>query len=196
MIGALPTWPHSRDWGYYPSGGLGLVLIIPAYPCVHGKDIASQNTLLGMSLHAVHDCDLVRVARPVRQLLLIAILSASLLERRRASPTGTVGCPDPAAHPDRHGRGMRLLAHRCPRNVDCLRHVVGNFATVRQVSKASVAASLLVILRAQAGECNAAIVVDRRAIIVADSVYHILPVRLGSARGEKQPTIGMEVPDA
>jgi hypothetical protein len=28
VIGALPTWPHSREWGYYPSGGLGLVLII------------------------------------------------------------------------------------------------------------------------------------------------------------------------
>jgi len=28
LIGALPTWPHSREWGYYPSGGLGLVLII------------------------------------------------------------------------------------------------------------------------------------------------------------------------
>lgn len=28
LVGALPTWPHSRSWGYYPSGGLGLVLII------------------------------------------------------------------------------------------------------------------------------------------------------------------------
>jgi hypothetical protein len=28
LIGVLPTWPHSRGWGYYPSGGLGLVLII------------------------------------------------------------------------------------------------------------------------------------------------------------------------
>ena len=28
LVGALPTWPHSRDWGYYPTGGLGLVLII------------------------------------------------------------------------------------------------------------------------------------------------------------------------
>ena len=26
LLGALPTWPHSRSWGYYPSGGLGLVL--------------------------------------------------------------------------------------------------------------------------------------------------------------------------
>lgn len=28
LFGALPTWPHSRTWGYYPSGGLGLVLAI------------------------------------------------------------------------------------------------------------------------------------------------------------------------
>jgi len=28
LIGALPTWPHSRSWGYYPSGGLGLVFIV------------------------------------------------------------------------------------------------------------------------------------------------------------------------
>jgi hypothetical protein len=28
LIGALPTWPYSSSWGYYPSGGLGLVLII------------------------------------------------------------------------------------------------------------------------------------------------------------------------
>jgi hypothetical protein len=28
LIGALPTWPHSRNWGYYPTGGLGLVLVI------------------------------------------------------------------------------------------------------------------------------------------------------------------------
>ena len=28
LVGALPAWPHSRSWGYYPSGGLGLVLVI------------------------------------------------------------------------------------------------------------------------------------------------------------------------
>ena len=28
LIGALPTWPYSSGWGYYPSGGVGLVLII------------------------------------------------------------------------------------------------------------------------------------------------------------------------
>jgi len=28
LIGALPTYPYSRDWGYYPSGGLGVVLLV------------------------------------------------------------------------------------------------------------------------------------------------------------------------
>lgn len=28
LIGAAPAWPYSREWGYYPSGGLGLVLVI------------------------------------------------------------------------------------------------------------------------------------------------------------------------
>jgi hypothetical protein len=28
LVGALPAWPHSRGWGYYPSGGLGLVVLI------------------------------------------------------------------------------------------------------------------------------------------------------------------------
>jgi hypothetical protein len=28
LIGALPTWPYSSGWGYYPSGGLGLLLVI------------------------------------------------------------------------------------------------------------------------------------------------------------------------
>ena len=28
LVSSLPTWPYSRDWGYYPSGGLGLVVII------------------------------------------------------------------------------------------------------------------------------------------------------------------------
>ena len=27
-LGALPTWPHSRTWGYYPSGGFGLVIVV------------------------------------------------------------------------------------------------------------------------------------------------------------------------
>jgi len=28
LLGALPTWPHSRQWGYYPSGGIGMIALI------------------------------------------------------------------------------------------------------------------------------------------------------------------------
>ena len=28
LVGALPAWPYSRSWGYYPSGGIGVVLVI------------------------------------------------------------------------------------------------------------------------------------------------------------------------
>lgn len=28
LVGAFPTWPYSRNWGYYPSGGLGLIVLI------------------------------------------------------------------------------------------------------------------------------------------------------------------------
>jgi hypothetical protein len=28
LLGAVPVWPHSRNWGYYPGGGIGLVLLI------------------------------------------------------------------------------------------------------------------------------------------------------------------------
>lgn len=28
LVGALPTWPHSRSWGYYPSGGFGIIALI------------------------------------------------------------------------------------------------------------------------------------------------------------------------
>jgi hypothetical protein len=28
IVGTLPTWPHSRQWGYFPSGGLGLIFLI------------------------------------------------------------------------------------------------------------------------------------------------------------------------
>ncbi len=37
LIGALPTWGHSRAWGYGPSGGLGLVLLIVVVLLVMGK---------------------------------------------------------------------------------------------------------------------------------------------------------------
>ena len=37
LLGAIPTWPHSRAWGYGPSGGLGLVLIIVVVLLVTGR---------------------------------------------------------------------------------------------------------------------------------------------------------------
>jgi hypothetical protein len=37
LIGAIPTWPHSRGWGYGPSGGLGLVLLILVVLWLMGK---------------------------------------------------------------------------------------------------------------------------------------------------------------
>jgi hypothetical protein len=37
LLGALPAWPHSRTWGYYPSGGLGLLLAILVVLLVLGR---------------------------------------------------------------------------------------------------------------------------------------------------------------
>jgi Protein of unknown function (DUF3309). len=37
LVGALPTWPYSSGWGYYPSGGLGLVLVIIIVLLVMGR---------------------------------------------------------------------------------------------------------------------------------------------------------------
>jgi hypothetical protein len=37
LIGALPTWPHSASWGYYPSGGLGILLVIVVVLLVAGR---------------------------------------------------------------------------------------------------------------------------------------------------------------
>ncbi len=37
LVGALPTWPHSRAWGYYPSSGLGLILFIIIILLLLGK---------------------------------------------------------------------------------------------------------------------------------------------------------------
>ena len=37
LLGALPTWPHSRNWGYGPTGGLGLVLAILIVLLLLGK---------------------------------------------------------------------------------------------------------------------------------------------------------------
>ena len=37
LIGALPTWPHSANWGYYPSSGLGVVVVIVVVLLVLGR---------------------------------------------------------------------------------------------------------------------------------------------------------------
>jgi len=37
LVGALPTWPYSAGWGYYPTGGIGLVLIVLLVLLVMGR---------------------------------------------------------------------------------------------------------------------------------------------------------------
>jgi len=37
LIGALPTWPYSSGWGYYPGGGLGLILLIVVILALAGR---------------------------------------------------------------------------------------------------------------------------------------------------------------
>jgi len=37
LIGALPTWPHSRSWGYAPTGGLGVVMLVVVVMVLMGK---------------------------------------------------------------------------------------------------------------------------------------------------------------
>jgi hypothetical protein len=37
LLGALPTWPYSASWGYYPSGGIGLILIIIVILALAGR---------------------------------------------------------------------------------------------------------------------------------------------------------------
>ena len=37
LIGAIPTWPHSKSWGYAPSGGLGLIVLILVVLVVMGR---------------------------------------------------------------------------------------------------------------------------------------------------------------
>lgn len=37
LLGAIPSWPHSTSWGYYPSGGIGLVLLILVILILLGK---------------------------------------------------------------------------------------------------------------------------------------------------------------
>jgi len=37
LLGVIPAWPHSRGWGYYPSGGLGLVLVVLVILMLSGR---------------------------------------------------------------------------------------------------------------------------------------------------------------
>jgi hypothetical protein len=37
LIGAIPTWPHSREWGYRPSGGFGIVLLVLVILMLSGR---------------------------------------------------------------------------------------------------------------------------------------------------------------
>jgi len=37
LVGAFPTWSHSRSWGYYPSGGVGLILVIVVVLLMSGR---------------------------------------------------------------------------------------------------------------------------------------------------------------
>jgi len=37
LFGAMPAWPHSRQWGYYPSGGLGLILLVLVFLLLSGR---------------------------------------------------------------------------------------------------------------------------------------------------------------
>jgi Protein of unknown function (DUF3309) len=40
LLGALPTWPYSSGWGYYPSGGLGLVVLLLVILLLTGQNLA------------------------------------------------------------------------------------------------------------------------------------------------------------
>ena len=42
LIGALPAWPYSTGWGYYPGGGLGLILIIVIILAVSGQNLNTR----------------------------------------------------------------------------------------------------------------------------------------------------------
>ncbi len=37
MLGAIPTWPHSRNWSYYPSSGLGIVFLLLLFLILSGR---------------------------------------------------------------------------------------------------------------------------------------------------------------
>lgn len=37
LLGAIPTWSHSKSWGYYPSGGIGLILLVVVILVISGR---------------------------------------------------------------------------------------------------------------------------------------------------------------
>lgn len=37
LIGAMPRWPHSRNWGYYPSSGIGIILLVLVIWLLRGR---------------------------------------------------------------------------------------------------------------------------------------------------------------
>lgn len=49
VLGALPTWPYSGEWGYYPSSGLGLVLIIVLILVLMGRLWSSRDAIYSVS---------------------------------------------------------------------------------------------------------------------------------------------------
>ena len=53
VLGAIPTWPHSRGWGYYPSGGLGLVLLVLIF-CYLQVEFNQKNAVKKV-WHSIHN---------------------------------------------------------------------------------------------------------------------------------------------
>ena len=49
MLGAVPAWPYSRGWGYFPSGGLGLVLLVVFKGALDRDRLAERNRLLALA---------------------------------------------------------------------------------------------------------------------------------------------------
>ena len=54
LVGALPAWPHSASWGYGPSGGLGLVLLVVVARWCRQAQRAPQSAPTGVARRSVH----------------------------------------------------------------------------------------------------------------------------------------------
>ena len=57
LFGSLPTWPHSRNWGYYPSGGISLVVLILLILFLNGAAVAEARSSMRVN------CDYLRTLR-------------------------------------------------------------------------------------------------------------------------------------